>query len=221
MQPFIGYHFLHSPGKVGRRLAYARVSHAMKTFSDQSQPNLLSMMLNMRADTSESLEYRVRRICDSFGPVDRTMTSPTWKDFRAYNWSLTSEQFERGFSLLDEFDQQDPSLADRTFLQASWKFKFIEPKTGQVLPAQENLPLIDLRLGSGSSLNFSAHKGPSVYAWFLFPFESPTLDFEEYVHRFQKELIFKFSPKHWRLWRHSKNEWRPRRFVPGWYSLTK
>ena len=221
MQPFIGYHFLHSAGKIGRRQAYVKVSHAMKTFSDQSQPNFLSMMLNLRAETSEALEYRVRRICDSFGPVDRTTTSPTWTDFRAYTWILTSEQFERGFSLLDEFDQQDPSLADRTFLQASWKFKFVEPKTGQVLPAQDNLPLIDFRLGPGSSLNFSAHKGVAAYAWFLFPLESPAPDFEDYVDRFQKELIFKFSPKHRRLWRYSKNEWRPRRFVPSWYALTK
>lgn len=220
MQPFIGYHSLHGAGKVGRRQAYAKVSHAMKTFSDRSEPNFLGMMLNMRADTSEALEYRVRRICDSFGPVDRTTTSPTWKEFRAYNWRLTPEQFESGFSLLEEFDRRDPSLADRTFLQASWKFKFVEPSTGQVLPGQENLPAIDFRLGPGSTLNFSAYKGTSVYAWFLFPFDSPTPDFEDYVGRFQKELIFKFSPKHWRLWRYSKEQWRPRRFVPSWYGVT-
>jgi len=221
MKPFIGYHFLHGAGKIGRQQAYAKVSHAMRTFSDQSQPSFLSIMLNMRADHSEALEYRVRRICDSFGPVGHTTTSPTWKEFRAYNWKLTSEQFERGFTMLDEFDRQDPWLADRTFLQASWKFKFVEPRTGQVLPGQENLPMIDFRLGPGSTLNFSAHKGVSVYAWFLFPFENPAPDFEDYVDRFQNELIFKFLPKHWRLWRFSTDEWRPRRFVPSWYGMAK
>jgi len=189
----------------------------MATFSDQTAPTQLGMMLNMRADDSEALEYRVRRICDAFGPVQHTSTSPTWKEFRAYNWKLSLEQFDQAFQLLDDFDRRDPSLADRTFLQASWRFKFVEPKTGQVLPGQENLPSIDFRLGPGSTLNFSAWKGASAYAWFLFPFESPTPDFEDYVARFQKELIFKFSPKHWRSWRISAGEWRPRRFVPGWY----
>ena len=218
MKPFIGYHFLHGAGRIGRAQAYAQLHQAMRVFSDQNQPTVFSMMLNMRADNSESLEYRVRRICDSFGPVQHTTTSPTWKAFRAYNWKLTSEQFQTGFLLLDEFDQRDPSLADRTSVHASWKFKFVEPRTGQVLSGQEDLPMIDFRLGPGSSLNFGASKKASAYAWLLFPFEDPMAgDFRDYVARFQKELIFTFSPKHWRLWRFSRGEWRPRRFVPSWY----
>jgi len=218
MKPFIGYHFLHGAGKIGRAQAYIQSHHAMQVFSDQIQPTLFSIMLNMRADNSESLEYRVRRICDSFGPVQHTTTSPTSKEFRAYNWKLTAEQFQKAFTLLDEFDRQDPSLDDRTSLHASWKFKFVEPKTGQVLAGQESLPMIDFRLGPGSSLNFGAFKRASVYAWLLFPFEDPNAeDFRDYALRFQKELVFKFSPKHWRLWRFSRGEWQPRRFVPDWY----
>ena len=219
MKPFIGYHFLHRAGKVERAKAYAKVDYVMRAFSDQVQPSLFSMTLNTRADDIEPLEYRVRRICDSFGPVNHITTSPTWKEFRTYNWILTPEQFQTGFSLLDEFDQREPSLADHTSLHASWKFKFIEPRTGQVLPRQDDLPTIDFRLGPGSSLNFGASKGASVYAWLLFPFDDPaSTDFRDYVARFQEGLIFRFSPAHWRRWQFLRGEWRPRRFVPSWYA---
>jgi hypothetical protein len=39
-----------------------------------------------------------------------------------------------------------------------------------------------------------------------------------FVCRFQKELIFKFSPKHWRLWNfYPVRGWWPKKFVPNWY----
>ncbi|MGC2326682.1 MAG: hypothetical protein WA604_08215, partial [Candidatus Sulfotelmatobacter sp.] len=130
MTSFIGYHFLHHAGRIGRAEAYAKVHRAMDVFSDQKTPTLLSMMLDMRADASDALEFRVRRICDTFGPIEGTTTSPTWKEYRAYNWKLSPEHASAALGLLDEFDRQDASLADRTFFQASWRFKFIEPETG-------------------------------------------------------------------------------------------
>jgi hypothetical protein len=216
MTPFIGYHFFHRAGRIGRAQAYAKIHRAMEDFSDQKAPILLSMMLDMRADNSDALEFRVRRICDTFGPVEHTTASPTWKEYRAYDWRLGPESASAALALLDEFDQQDASLADRTFFRASWKFKFVEPETRCVLPGQEGLPILDFRLGPGSSLNFAAHKGAAVNAWFLFPFEEPTADFQNYVARFQEQLIFKFSPKHWKHWRFVRGEWKARNFVPNW-----
>jgi hypothetical protein len=82
------------------------------------------------------------------------------------------------------------------------------------------VPEIDVRLGPGSSLSFTTGTKTSIYAWFLFPFESASPEFEQYVCRFQKELIFKFSPKHWRFWnQYPKRGWWPKKFVPSWYGL--
>ena len=72
MTPFIGYHFFHRAGRIGRAQAYAKIHRAMEDFSDQKAPILLSMMLDMRADNSDALEFRVRRTCDAFGPVEHT-----------------------------------------------------------------------------------------------------------------------------------------------------
>jgi len=217
MKPFIGYHFFHGTGRIDRAKAYTRVQQAMEIFSNQKSPSHLSLMLEMRDDRTEPLESLCQKLCKTLGPVAHTTTTPTWPDYRAYSWNLNAEQFQELFLLLDSLDQQDSSLTGRMHLGASWFFKFVEPTTGQVLPDQENLPVIDFRLGPGSSLNFSTGKKTSANAWFLFPFEDPSSEFEDYALRFQKQLIFKFSPEHWRLWRFSSGEWRPRRFVPPWY----
>jgi len=217
MKPFIGYHFFHGTGRIDRAKAYTKVQQAMEIFSNQKSPSHLSLMLEMRDDRTEPLESLCQKLCKTLGPVAHTTTTPTWPDYRAYSWNLNAEQFQELFLLLDSLDQQDSSLTGRMHLGASWFFKFVEPTTGQVLPDQENLPVIDFRLGPGSSLNFSTGKKTSANAWFLFPFEDPSSEFEDYALRFQKQLIFKFSPEHWRLWRFSSGEWRPRRFVPPWY----
>jgi hypothetical protein len=103
-------------------------------------------------------------------------------------------------------------------VQAFWRFKFIDPESGALLADQDNMPEIDVRLGPGSSLSFTAGTKTSLHAWFLFPFESASPDFEQFVCGFQKELIFKFSPKHWRLWNYYPvRGWWPKKFVPSWY----
>ena len=88
-----------------------------------------------------------------------------------------------------------------------------------LLPDQESMPVIDVRLGSGSSLNLTTGKKTSVNAWFLFPFESASGEFDDYVSRFQKELVFTSSQEHWRLWKfYPVRGWSTKRFAPSWYT---
>jgi hypothetical protein len=55
-----------------------------------------------------------------------------------------------------------------------------------------------------------------VNAWLLFPFETPSNKFASYASTLQRLLIFKFLPKHWRIWKYYKTgEWRPRHFEPN------
>jgi hypothetical protein len=221
MQSFIGYHFFHGAGKIQPQEAFDKTQRAMLTFSDQKTPTHLGYMLDMQTDQGGPLEKLFHDLCGRFGPWYRTTTSPTMPTYRAYIWQIDATQFKESLDLLPRLRQQDPILLERTHLHASWSFKFVEPETTSILPGQEDLPVIDVRLGPGSSLNFATGKKTSINAWFLFPFENPSAEFEKYVSRFQGRLIFKFSREHWRLWRFSSGEWRPRRFVPRWYGISE
>ena len=221
MRQFIGYHFFHGAGKVAPAEAYSRTQRAIEVFSDQKAHSYSGLMLDMRDDQGGPMESACRKLCDWFGPVIHTTTSPTWASYRAYSWNLSAAQLQESFSLLDALYREIPLSKERVFLQVSWSFKFIEPETAKLLPGQENLPVIDVRLGPGSSLTLAMGKKTSVNAWFLFPFEKESPSFQSYVSSFQDQLIFKFSPEHWRLWTISRaGEWRPKRFVPGWYAAS-
>jgi hypothetical protein len=152
MKRFIGYHLFHGAGKIAPAEAYSRTQRAMELFSDQKTHSYSGLMLDMRDDEGEPLESVCRRLCDSFGPVTHTTTSPTWAAYRLYRWTLSGEQLQNSFSLLDALFRDIPLSRERTLLQASWSFKFVEPETAMLLPNQENLPVIDFRLGPGSSL---------------------------------------------------------------------
>lgn len=202
--------------------AYSRTQHAMSMFTDQKTPSLRAFMLDLRDDQGGPLESLFQDLCVQFGPVSNTMGGISVAgrpNFRAHQWTLSAEQFEESFSLLDAVHRNIPLSRERAYLQASWSFKFVEPETATLLPDQEAMPVIDVRLGSGSSLNLTTGRKTSVNVWFLFPFESASHEFEDYVSRFQRELIFTFSPKHWRLWKlYPVRGWWPKRFVPNWYT---
>ena len=221
MKPFIGYHFFHGVGRIAPLEAYSRTQQAMHKFADPQLPSYRGFILDMRDDEGGVFQSAYDALCARFGPVSNTMKSlsadgvPT---YRAHYWTLTVEQFEDAFSLLEKIRKDMPPVADRVKVQAAWNFKFVDPESGQLLPHQESMPEIDMRLGPGSSLNLTAGEKTSVNAWFLFPFESACREFDEYVRSFQKELIFKFSSSHWRLWKfHPVRGWSPKKFVPNWY----
>lgn len=221
MKPFIGYHFYHGAGRIASTEAYSRTQHAMSIFTDQKTPSHRTFILDLRDDQGGPLESLFQSLCLRFGAVSTTMKGVSidgGPDYRAHYWTLSPEQFQEAFSLLETVNRDIPLSRERTYIQASWHFKFNDPDTGVVLPDQDSMPVIDVRLGPGSSLNLSTGKKTFVNAWFLFPFESASPEFERYVSRLQKELIFKFSPKHWRLWKvyPVRGLW-PKRFVPGWY----
>jgi hypothetical protein len=222
MKPFIGYHFFHGVGRIAPSEAYSRTERAMNTFTDQKTPSYHGFILDMRDDQGGPLESLFEDLCRKFGPVSSTTKSisgdraPT---YRAHRWTLSDQQFGDSFSLLKSVHKEIPAARTRTHIQASWHFKFVQPETGALLPDQENMPEIDIRLGRGSSLNLTTGEKTSVNAWFLFPFEKASQDFDEYVHEFQEQLIFKFSPKHWRLWKfYPVRGWSPRKIVPSWYA---
>jgi hypothetical protein len=222
MKRFIGYHFFHGAGKIAPANAYYRTQSAMSLYSDQETPSRRDFMLDLQNDPEGGpLESIFHELCLKYGPVSRTTKgiSLSGPSYRAHQWELRDEQVAEALSLLETVHREIPASRDRAHLQAFWKFKFVEPETRTLLPDQESMPEIDVRLGPGSSLSITTGKKTWVNAWFLFPFDSSSSpEFEHYVCRFQKELIFKFSPKHWRLWNfYPVRGWWPKKFVPNWY----
>lgn len=221
MKPFIGYHFFHGAGKITPSDAYRRTQRAMSMFTDHNAPSYRGFSLDMRDEQAGPLQSLFHDLCGQFGPPTHTSTSispPSIPTYRCHYWTLNTEQFERTFSLLEAVNKDIPKARERAYIRASWSFKFVQPETGHLLPGQENMPEIDVRLGPGSSLNLTTGAKTLVNAWFLFPFDTDSRDLSDYVCRFQGELIFKFSPKHWRLWkRYPVRGWWPKKIVPQWY----
>ena len=208
-------------GRVTPIDAYSRTQHAMDTFADQKMPSYRGFILDMRDDDGDAFHSAYDALSARFGPVSNTMKSlsaPGMPTYRTHYWTLATEQSADAFSALEEIRRNIPTVAGRVSVQVSWSFKFVEPETGIVLPDQDSLPEIDVRLGPGSSLNLTTGQRTSVNAWLLFPFENASPNFDGYVSRFQKGLIFKLSSGHWRLWMFSpKRGWSSKKIVPSWY----
>jgi hypothetical protein len=221
MKRFIGYHFFHGVGRIPPDDAYYRTQNAMGKYSDQKVPSRRTMLLDLRDDPEDSpLEPLFKELCRKYGPVSDTSRGipQSGPEYRAHRWDLNGEQVEEALSSLEMVYREIPASRNRAHVQAFWTFKFIEPETGALLPDQADMPQIDMRLGGGSSLGLATGSKTSVNAWFLFPFESASTEFEHYACELQKDMIFKFSPKYWRLWNHyPKRGWWPRKFVPSWY----
>lgn len=194
----------------------------MQTFSDQRSPSGHSLVLDLRDNQDGPLLGLFDELQKRFGDHYETMrgifVSPAdGNDFRAHQWKVNAEQFGDSFGLLQSILRDRPAARGRVCLRAWWQFKFADPETSQVLAGQDDVPIIDIRLGAGSSLTLNVGSKTSVNAWFLFPFEFDSPELLRYGPAFEKSMIFKFSPKHWRKWCFSKGEWRPRKFVPAWH----
>lgn len=101
-------------------------------------------------------------------------------------------------------------LSDALGLTFLWKFKFIHPDTKMVLDGQEAIPVLDERLYN-SQIYFRTLQKSTVSAWFTLPFHSFS-EAANYFAPFTALLPFTPSPKHWRIWKCSKNgNWKPRR----------
>ena len=87
----------------------------------------------------------------------------------------------------------------------TWSFNLIDPLTGNALPNQQYLPIIDERRPqSGIYLRLSSTI-KTISVWFAFPFEELNAVNLKYLVAIQENLPFRFSPKHWRIYKRSKN----------------
>jgi hypothetical protein len=113
------------------------------------------------------------------------------------SWSTSSKSLNDKLKLI---------IADNNLLMSvTWRFYFVDPETGTLLPNQKDLPVIDERKPrSDVYLRLSNFK-KTASVWFALPFEELDDVSLNYISALQRALPFKFSSKSWRIYNQSKN----------------
>jgi len=157
----------------------------IKNFTNSNRPATLDLLLE-RPNARKTLKYSVL-----FGMPKLSFTSP-----KSVFWSIPLQKVNKAFELIHE----DTNL----LLVAKWHFKFVDLESKELLPKQNEIPTIDGRLHN-SQVHLRLAKNKSTIAvWLTFPFS----DFDGrnliYINAVKNALPFKFSEKHWRIWKHSE-----------------
>ena len=135
--------------------------------------------------------------------------------FRAYRWTIESDTMEAVIASISEWRSRQPILATRLGVQIWWQFFWRDPITGERLPGQDALPILDVRRPGPSSIGLTLLKSPAAAFWLLFPFAALEDAATAYIRSFESALPVRLSVKHWRLWRPDKHgEWKPRKCNP-------
>jgi hypothetical protein len=165
--------------------------------------NFPSPTVELLFDASEAKGSGIKlwELTKQFGLPNWNLDSYLSTKQHLWVWKVKSSNAGIAFENLEKFD-----TLTLTFL---WKFKFINPKTKEIIEGQDAIPAIDERLHN-SQIYLRASKRSTVSVWFTLPFSSLTEAFN-YFNPFQKLLPFTPSDKHWRVWSLSKSgKWIPR-----------
>ncbi|PZR19516.1 MAG: hypothetical protein DI539_13815 [Flavobacterium psychrophilum] len=122
----------------------------------------------------------------------------------SWRWRIGANKIDDAFRMLESVSEITNEMGPLV-LSFEWRFGFTE--SGKVLPGQNKFPLLDNKL-RGSSSRFYLRLSPkrsSASVWFVFPFEVLDEENQNFIKSIIKDLPFKVSDKHWRLWKKSKN----------------
>ena len=120
------------------------------------------------------------------------------------SWNASPKIVDSAVDLLEE--------ESNLVLTIAWRFYFIDPYTGTLLPKQEQIPVVDERKPRSEVYLRLSKFEKTASAWFALPFEELNQRNLDYITALQDALPFKFSSKNWRIYKYSKNEnWFPRR----------
>lgn len=118
-------------------------------------------------------------------------------------WSLNRNKIDEALELC---------VDEHLTISFLWDFKFKNPTTNEIIPHQDKIPLLDFRL-KNSRIYLRISNYSTISVWFAFPFDTIEANEKEYIMALQEYLPFKFSNKHWQIWKKSKNSnWVPRKF---------
>jgi hypothetical protein len=215
MNRFVSYEGLpikaggaHGLGRKTNREAYSETNAFLKLYTDNTVPHSLTLTL-YKADTFDfrSIKWQLMK---RFGLFPR---NETW-DFgdakqKLWIWTLRPEKIEEGLNFLEAHGNLPDHEYGPLTLNVLWHFRLVDPVTKQEIPNQELIPVLDERINNSRAL-LTLKRKSTLSVWFAFPFDKQDSKFMDYLDGFTKNLPFKPSDKHWRLWKKGKNgDWRP------------
>jgi len=172
------------------------------------------------AELYDSVSNFAKRYADRKVPVrvQVTMKKFSLKSFLAYTirfglprfrwwyyWELKQDLVHWNTSSEDLQNKIEIVTADENIvIGITWEFYFIDPQTGELLPNQHVIPVIDERRPkTGMYLRLSS-TSKTISVWFAFPFEEVNMLTLKYLKAIQENLPFKFSDKNWNIYKRSK-----------------
>ena len=216
MDTFITYEGLpvnsggaHSLGKKTVESIYSDTLSFLRNFTNCYKPVELDLTFYSSQDNSYKTLPILWNLGKTFGvPSFHSWDIGTCKQFY-YRWKLKPKQIPKGFELLNIYKDLPPNDYGPIVLSSKWHFQFLDEHTRELLTGQDKIPIIDFRQ-QNSQLYLRLGQKSTISAWFAFPFSSIDDSAYRYLTTLIKQLPFKPSDKHWRIWRLSKNgNWTP------------
>lgn len=132
------------------------------------------------------------------------------KFFGLPNWSFTGSR-TGGFSWTFYVNEKQIPKAielSKQFvnltLTITWHFKFVNVNTKIILSGQDDIPVLDSRLGN-SQVYMRLSQKITLSLWFVLPFDGLDGETIAYIKLIKARLPVKLSDNHWRIWTLSKN----------------
>ncbi|WP_136835196.1 hypothetical protein [Pedobacter frigoris] len=114
------------------------------------------------------------------------------------SWNVSSRSLERKISLI--------TADDNLLIAILWRFYFVNPETGEVLPGQKELPVVEIRKPQSEVYVRLSNSSKTVSVWFALPFEELNEGELNYINALKGALPFRFSSKSWRTYQRSKDD---------------
>lgn len=180
----------HHLGSKPTKLIYAGIDSFLNKYTNSKKPHYLIVELST-LKLSRIIKYSLK-----FG-------MPYFGQGRVY-WHASIIDIDL---LIEKIAQTDELL-----LSILWRFRFIDLISGQVLPGQSEMPVLDERIHNSQLYLRLSTKKSTLSTWFALPFNTLSDSSLKYIKGMQMDLPFKFSEQSWRLWKQSKdNHWIPKK----------
>ena len=216
MNKFVSYDGLpvnsggaHGLGKKTITESYNETLEFLKVYADTVLPHEIG--LTLYKDKSFSYRQLKWKLMRRYGLFPKSNSWDLGDRQKFWTWKIRSNEITGALDFL----MKNSDLPEHEFgplkLTILWHFKLVNPLTKERLLNQELIPTLDFRIHN-SRILLTLRKKSSISVWFAFPFDSEDETFKTYIKKFVKDLPFKPSDKHWRLWVKSEKEnWSPRK----------
>lgn len=136
------------------------------------------------------------RLCKNFGLPRWSLSQYITTKNNSFTWFVSNGGLNKAMQFTHTFSSLTLAIA--------WKFRFIDPVSKIMLPQQDKIPVIDVRMFNSQVYLRSSHTS-TVSVWFAIPFNPASNTDIAYLKLIRRDFPIKLSTKHWKIWKKSKN----------------